>query len=69
MCVCVCVCADEIEKTTGPISKFFLQLTDLPSDIVRKKLNFSLSQPISSNWMILNLNVEFGIIENDIRQN
>ena len=49
LCVCVWM---RLRKLLDRFSKFFLQLIDLPLDIIRKILNFSLGQPISSNWMI-----------------
>ena len=59
------VCADEIEKTTGLIFKI-LFATDSDRFALghcQKKLNFSLSQPISSNWMIFMFNIDIKLSE------
>ena len=62
--MCVCVYADEFEKSTGPIFKIHFATDSDRFALGHCQINtdFFLSQPISSNWMILNLHIKFDII-------
>ena len=48
----VCMCALGSAKLPNGFEKFFLRLVDLNVDIVRKILDFYMSQSISTNWII-----------------